>query len=199
MYILKRIAVTLVCFSSVYAAAAPFGLQFQIGQYSIDSKTAKEEGIEESGLALGADLYTVLADHLRVGGGFFSLFMGDNEQYDMMVEDQNGNVFEAESSAAVGAFYGEIGLTAQPLPKLRTDLTYGYGLGVSNRQISNCMDCGAEKLDVSVGSFIKPRISYIFRQNQGSHIAAGLEYTHFLADSDMESGLMLSLSMELKL
>lgn len=175
--------------------AAPLGLQFQVGQHSIDPAVAEREGIEESGFSLGMDVYTVWSNHLRVGGGFFSLFMGDNEEYSVMVEDQSGNVSEADSSSAVGSFYAEAGLTGKPLDWLTADLMLGYGASVSSRSISNCMDCPSEELDVPVGGYVKTRLGYVLHENSGSFSSVGLEYTHFLGESGMENGLMLSLGL----
>ncbi|GGX73231.1 hypothetical protein [Saccharospirillum salsuginis] len=175
--------------------ASNLGLQFQTGRYAIDSEVAEREGIEDSGFSLGFDAYTVLANHVRLGGGFFTVFTEDHESYSVMVEDQNGNVSEADSSAAVGSFYGEAGLTARPLPWLVTDLTAGYGVGLSTRTVSNCMDCPGEKLDVPIGAYIKPRVSYVHAMTDDGYFNIGLEYVGFLGESGMENGIMLNLGL----
>ena len=185
------------CIASGKSYAYGLGFQFQTGPINFDPDVAQREGIEESGFGLGMDFYGIWLDYIRLGTGAYTSFVGDDAQYDVVVEDQYGNVSEAESTIGFTVLYVESGLTVKPVSRIRTDLLVGYNLfdkGV--RSVNDCVDCPSDDLDIPVGAYVKPRISYIFHSDGTGEAGIGLEYTRYLGESGVENAIMLGIGIE---
>lgn len=173
------------------ANAAVWGTTFSLGQMNIDPDTANAEGIEDGGLVFSMDIYTVIAKHIHLGGGVFGLSIDDSQAYTQQVTDGSGGSSTAKSSLSVGAFFLETGLKFRPISVISTDFLVGYAHDFSNRQITKCIDCYSEKLDIPAGYYVRPRVSAIKAMHDDiSYFGFGIEYMYFLDQKGFTDGVL---------
>lgn len=145
----------------VSAQANSLGTSFSIGRYQLDEKAAEADQYEPSGLGLSVDLsYTY--NRWRGAVGFGSVFLSDNAAFSQTVEDEFGNLSEAESSAAIGAFTMELGYEYKLTREITASVNAGYMFLTGSRSIENCSDCETDKFDLDSGFYVEPEIGYYF-------------------------------------
>lgn len=148
---------------SMPAQAESLGGSFSIGQYQLDEEAAEADNYKSSGLGLSIDLgYTHKG--LRGAIGLGSVFLADEAGFSQTVEDQYGNVSEAESNAGITFFTLEGGYEYDLTPALSASVNAGYMLLTGSRSIENCSDCNKEDFDLTNGLYLQPKIGYYFAE-----------------------------------
>ncbi len=145
------------------ALANSLGTSFSVGRYQLDEEAAEADQYEESGLGLNVDLsYTY--NGLRGAVGLGSVFLSDNAAFSQTVEDQFGNVSEADSSAGITAFTFEVGYEYDLTREVSASINAGYMFLTGSRSIENCSDCDKDTFDLDNGFYVEPEIGYYFAE-----------------------------------
>lgn len=161
---------------------------FTLGNTSIDSATARGEGIEDSAFALRFGWAGSKAFY-RFTGGMNYVSYSDNESFSQLTEDLFGDEDVSDSEASALSLFGEFGVGHEFQSGIDLSLLAGYDVQISSeRSIPNCSNCFEEDIDLDSGLYLKPSVTY-FASN-GFNI--GLGFVNYLS-GDYESNIELSI------
>ena len=189
---LLLIGSTLLCLVSLPGIAGNWGLGGYLGYYSLNNEKAKQEGIDDTALALG-----FIADYhsdslLTTTFGAEILFYDDNNSFSQQVEVvggfDDGDIRTESSDANAFTVYFEtgprwnLGSNEEAYISLKGGVETVF---LSERSISLCSDCREEDIDIDGGLYLTAAIV-----RNLNHVSIGFHYQQFLDDDDgLESGL----------
>lgn len=159
--------------------------RISVDQLSFDSAKTQPSGVSDtsSGLGLAIDI----KKGFMVGGfGMYAGSLSDDNQFSQTVEDQYGNISEADSTVSAISFFGEIGASYNAANIAYLDLVSGYQTMSIDRSISNCSDCDSDDIPVDGGLYVKPRVKVAL----GEKFLLSASYTSYLS-GDIKSGLLI--------
>jgi hypothetical protein len=161
-----------------------------LGILSLKDAAAKKIQTGASGLMFdlngGFSLFRILC----FGAGVEAVFLKDENPFSMSTTGG-----ERSSSVWPLVYYAQAGLQA-PFPvrakggyfPVRLACFYG-AMGVSvKRSITDCIDCGEQKLSLKGGSFIRPEVRVQFE----SGLEIALSYFAYCDCSDLKSAVLIS-------
>ena len=182
----------LLCIASLPSFADNWGMGGYLGHYSLNSQKARQEGIDDTALALGF-IADYRSDSLLITSvGAEILFYDDNNSFSQRVEVvggfDDGDIRSESSDANAFTVYFETG----PRWSLGDNEEAYFSLkgGVetvflSERSISLCSDCREEDIDIDGGLYLAAAIVRSFNR-----VSIGFHYQQFLDDEDgLDSGL----------
>jgi hypothetical protein len=166
-----------------------------IGQWTLDSETAKKEGVGTSAVVFGLNgeyYFGGKNQSLQFGGGFLSY----DDKNDFSVETEgvgwaNKGDKSTESSSASAIFANfEYGVRHRFGPH-KGGYVAGRGgfnaLFASERSISNCTDCPSQDIDISGGFYGVAAVGFNFTRG----FSMDLDYKQFFS-GDIKNGIALN-------
>jgi len=185
---------SLVLASSVFADPAPkqqaysgWSWSAHVGTMNIDSKVAKQQGIDDSAWTIGiaAERYSSDSSLTFVLG---AEFIGYDDQYSFSQETNKGNKGSDASGALIYAEFGP------RVPFGKDDSNYFIahagvsGMLNSERGISYCEDCYSEDIDVTGGLYGVLGVGHSF-----GNFDLGLQFQQYFS-GDLDNSLRLRVS-----
>ncbi len=161
--------------------------RLSVDQLSLDSDKTASEGVDDSTIGLGLAI-DIKRDHLVGGFGMYIGSIDDSRGFTQTVQDQYGNITEADSTVSVLSFFGEFGGSYQLLNEVFGELVAGYQTMSVDRSISNCSDCDSQDIPVDGGLYVKPRLKVAL----GEKYMLSASYMSYLS-GDVTSGLVIGL------
>lgn len=160
--------------------------ELDVAFLNIDSTAAKKNGVDDSALGLSLDV-SGRKKYLVGGVGLAFYALKDRARFDVLVEDQYGDVSTESSSVDAYSFKAEVGVSF-PVYKnsVYSDLLVGMQSFNAERAVDYCSDCPSSNLKLDGGMFIKPAMRIFINKKSGFTF----EYQAFL-NSDLASALSI--------
>jgi hypothetical protein len=130
-----------------------------LGSVSIDSAIAQTNQIGDSFSYLGG-YWQGQHDSILMGVGASFALVDDKDPNFYTVQNDDGSTGVEKAEAFGMMFNFEAGYRYKALANLNVDILAGYELLAADRSVSNCADCPVEDIDVDMGLYLKPRISF---------------------------------------
>jgi len=165
----------------------------------INDAKAEKEGVGDDAFGLGIAYTLILKEHYFLTIGLGGIFFDDKDEFKQVVKEERifrSDRFSTESSDVIGGSASvELGLRAalNQSKKIFAAGSVGYRYIGAEREISNCIDCDDETVDIDGGLFLKPSLNYMF-----SDIVQGSVGYQFFPNSDVEGAIMIAVDVFLK-
>jgi hypothetical protein len=156
----------------------------------------REEGLAASGWGIdlgGTFQYWWLNGMLDAGFEHYA----DSKAFNVMVVDNFGRSFEAESRLNFSYFAPSVGLKTPVIAVIDPYLgvTVGAQVGYSfpfdtSRQIVNCDDCPKDHVKVTGGPFVEPILELLWPAQAGAQLGLASSWQEYVGESDYEHKLV---------
>ena len=192
-------------FSPLDRFHAGFGFGSGIGW--VTDEAARANLVGKTGptfhLDVGADIY----DLVTLEGSLGTIFLKDDGAYQETVIDQDGVVFDADSSLSLTVATLAAGLRTPDLCLAANQQVRGGWLALfgyvrlghawvgGGREIGNCIDCRRETLATPGGTFLEPGLSIGLKANDSWGFSLVSSYRGYFSGtvaSEWRIGLMIS-------
>ncbi len=164
------------------------GWSFSVGaSANFDSEVAAQEGVEDSAVFLSG-AWEKQNENLVFSAGLNIYFLSDEDSFNVLVEDNDGDISLASSDALGFGGFGEIGYSFElSSDSSRFDLLGGLEIISAERSIANCTNCPSESISIDGGLYVKPRFRYFTESN----FVFSVELKQYLS-GDVENSLGLN-------
>ncbi len=165
------------------------GFNVAVGQVSLDEETSLREGVEDSAFYMRFG-WEGQSNKFVYGAGMSAYVYSDNEGFEQLVEEYDGDISRADSSAVAINLFFEGGYSHAVNEAVSFEGIAGFEPTISSeRSIGNCTNCYEEDIDIGGGLYISPRVRF-----GGENTFSFLLAYHQYLTGDVDNGLTANFS-----